>query len=406
VSPPQGLADLAARLVAGVPDGLPDGPSDGVPGLPGLLGGLPAGATPPAGVALALRAPGVAQSAAAGLRSVPTGGAEAAPLTVDTHHDLASVTKIVATTTALIRLVSEGIVGLDDEARRYVPGFFEGDKASITVRQLLLHRAGLREWFPLYLAADDASSARDHLDRLPLRYQPDTGRHYSDLGFILLGRIIAMVTGQRLEDAVSTLVTGPLGMSSTRFAHPAVDPADRAADVATSSFGDQCEMAMVDTGIPYPVPFRSADFASWRRVPITGEVGDGNAFHAFAGVSGHAGLFSTLSDLVTFADAFANYAEHEELWDPRVAQEFFAPGPDAIQALGFRRYRLDLGHERVDLLGHPGFVGCAVGFVPGRGIALAMASNRLLTSGSPVPTEHLWQQALAEASTAIAEQAA
>lgn len=376
------LAATAARLVARVP------------------AGLPADTTPPAGLALALRAPGLAQSAAAGFRDVRSDDAQSAALTVNTHHDLASITKIVATTTALIRLVSQGVVGLDDAVRRYLPGFCEGAKASITLRQLLLHRAGLWEWHPLYLAAQDATEASAYVERLPLRYYPDTGRHYSDLGYMLLGRIVAVVTGQPFEDAVNALVTGPLGMTSTRFVHPV------GAEVATSSFGDQCEITMVDTGIPYPVPFRCADFGSWRQEPVSGDVCDGNAFHVFDGVSGHAGLFSTLTDLVTFADALANYAEHEELWRPHVAQEFFAAGPDAAQALGFRRYRLDLGSERVDMLGHPGFVGCAVGFVPGRGIALALASNRLLTPGAPVPTEHLWQQALAAASRAIGERAA
>ncbi len=377
-----GLADTAARLVARVP------------------AGLPSGTTPPAGLALAIRAPGLVQSAAAGFRDAPSHGAQPAALTVDTHHDLASVTKIVATATALIRLVSEGVVRLDDPARRYLPGLAEGEKASITLRQLLLHRAGLWEWQPLYLAAQDASEASAYVERLPLRYRPDTARHYSDLGYLLLGRIVAAVTGQPLDDAVRTLVTGPLAMASTQFVHPA------GAEVATSSFGDQCEMTMVDTGIPYPVPFRSADFGSWRLEPVTGDVCDGNAFHVFEGVSGHAGLFSTLTDLATFAEALASYSEHEELWRPQVVEEFFAAGPDAAQALGFRRYRLDLGSEFVDLLGHPGFVGCAVGFVPGRGIALAMASNRQLTPGTPVPTDHLWQQALAALGRAIREQAA
>ena len=377
------IAATAARLVAGVP------------------AGSPAGATPPAGVALALRTPGLEVSAAAGFRGVVgSDGVEAAALTVDTHHDVASVTKVVATTAALLRLVSDGVVGLDDAACRYLPGLADGEKASITLRQLLAHRAGLWEWQPLYLAAGDARAAAELVERLPLRYPPDTGHHYSDLGFMLLGRIVAAVTGQSFEDAVRTLVTEPLGMASTRFAHPAGD------EVATSAFGDQCERAMVDAGSPYPVPFRSADFPLWRREPITGDVCDGNAFHVLDGVSGHAGLYSTLTDLITFGGALASYPEHEDLWRPEVAAEFYAPGPDSGQALGFRRYRLDLGSESVVVLGHPGFVGCAVGFVPGRGIALALASNRLLTPGTPVPTEQLWLEVLAAASHVLRKQAA
>jgi CubicO group peptidase (beta-lactamase class C family) len=372
-----GLAETAARLVAGVP------------------AGLPTGATPPAGVGLALRAPGVSQSAAAGLRGLPERGADAPAMTVNTHHDLASVTKIVATTAALVRLVSEGLVGLDDEVRRYLPGFSAGPKAAVTVRQLLQHRGGLAEWHPLYLAAQGADAASALAQDLPLRHRPGSARHYSDLGFMLLGRVVARAAGQPLPEAVETLVTGPLGMSSTRFARPA------GSEVATSSFGDQVEMTMIDTGVPYPVPYRSDQFGGWRLSPVTGEVGDGNAFHVFDGVSGHAGLFSTLADLVGFAGAFANYREHDGLWKAEVAEEFFAPGPDPDQALGFRRYTLDVGRERIDLLGHPGFVGCAVGFAPGRGIALALASNRLLTPGTPVPTDRLWQQALAAAGEAL-----
>jgi serine-type D-Ala-D-Ala carboxypeptidase len=77
-----------------------------------------------------------------------------------------------------------------------------------------------------------------------------------------------------------------------------------------------------------------------------------------------------------------------------VAREFFAPGPDQEQALGFRRYALELPGETVTVLGHPGYVGCAVGFVPGRDIALALASNRLLAEGAPTPTDALWADLL------------
>jgi hypothetical protein len=78
-----------------------------------------------------------------------------------------------------------------------------------------------------------------------------------------------------------------------------------------------------------------------------------------------------------------------------VAEEFFAPGPDPEQALGFRRYELELRDETVTVLGHPGHVGCAVGFVPGRDVALVLASNRLLVDGTPAATEDLWRDLLA-----------
>lgn len=352
------------------------------------------------GVVLALDAPGITEAVAAGTRTAPEADYPL-PMTVDTHHDLASVTKIVATTTALLRLISAGSLSLDDEARRFLPGFRGGEKDDITIRDLLLHRGGLHQWYPLYAAVegDDADAAARLSESLPLKYGHNSGRHYSDLGFMLLGRIVSHVTGAALPDAVGELVTAPLGMRSTRFARPAGEP------VATSSRGDYAEMAMIDSGEPYPVPHSSRDFPRWRRSPVSGEVNDGNAFHAFAGISGHAGLFSTVTDLLRFGTALANYDQHEELWRMETAREFFSAGPDSAQALGFRRYAMTLDGQRVDVLGHPGFTGCAVGFAPGHSIAVVVASNRLLANGPPVPSEHLLAQALDAASTTIAERA-
>ncbi|MFG2072942.1 serine hydrolase domain-containing protein [Nonomuraea maritima] len=293
-----------------------------------------------------------------------------APMTLDTYHDLASVTKVLATTTMLIRLVSERLVDLDAPLSAYLHRSYE----AITVRDLLLHRGGLWEWWPLYVQPSFP----------PPRYRPGRARHYSDLGFILLGQIVSAVAGQRLDRALAELVTRPLGLTSTTYAGPA------GAEVAMSALDDRVEMTMLDTGRPYPVPYRSTDFAGWRRAPVLGEVADGNAHHAYGGVSGHAGLFSTVPDLLKYALALSRYEEYDHLWRPEVVREFLEPGPDPEQALGFRRYALELPGETVTVLGHPGYVGCAVGFVPGRDIALALASNRLLVEGQPTPTEELW----------------
>ncbi|WP_165555989.1 serine hydrolase domain-containing protein [Kribbella pittospori] len=346
-----------------------------------------AGDGAPPGVVLGINTPGIKASVSAGHRTVRWEGDVrhgVAAMTVETYHDLASVTKVVATTTALIRLVSAGLVDLDSAVRRYLPNF-TGDA---TVRDLLLHRAGLWEWYPLYISPRQ-------VEELPRRYEPRQERHYSDLGFILLGRIIATAFGGDLERAVTELVTTPLELINTRFAHPAGEP------VATGARDDRIEMTMLDTGRPYPVPHRSTEFTGWRQHSIDGEVADCNAYHAFGGVAGHAGLFSNVPDLLRWATALADYEEHDVLWQPDVAREFFTAGPDETQALGFRRYRLDLPGETVTVLGHPGYVGCAVGFVPGRGIALALGSNRLLVPGTPVSTETLFTELLTTTSTLL-----
>ncbi len=370
------LGDVAARLV--------DGTAAAVSG------------SPPAGVAVSLRSGRVNADAVAGWRTVATPTTSPAPLTLNTIHDLASVTK-VATTSALLTLVSRHQLDLDHTVARYLPRFSDGAKATITVRDLLLHRGGMWEWQPLYVEAAGAGAADELVDRLPLRYQPRRERHYSDLGFIQLGRIVATVTGLTLDRAVAELVTQPLGLARTTFAHPAGD------EVAMSSFGDAIERDMIERGVPYPVPQHAEDFARWRTEAVVGDVNDGNSFHAYGGVAGHAGLFSDVTDLVRIGAAMAAPECHEELWHPDVVAEFFAEGPDAGQALGLRRLSIELDGERTTMLGHTGFVGCAVGFVPGREVALAMASNRLVTTGAPVPTDDLWGVVVEAAAAALAE---
>lgn len=348
----------------------------------------------PAGLTIAVRGRQVDTRAVAGSRTTDASPPGVQPMTARTAHDLASVTKVV-TTTALMRLVSQGQLGLDDPVRRYLPRFSSVVKDLVTVRHLLLHRAGLWEWWPLYAAGpDDPDFA---LDALPLRHAVGEARHYSDLGFMVLGRVIATVTASPLDAAVAELVTNPLGMTATRFRRPRRDD-----DVAMSAFDDRVEMAMLDSDEPYPTPFDSRDFDGWRTEPVIGAVNDGNAFHAYGGAAGHAGLFSTLDDLLLLGQGLARASDGDDLIDPAVAEEFYAPGPDEAQSLGFRRYSIELDEERVAVLGHTGFVGCAVGFVPGRDVAIAMASNRLVTSGTPATTDDLWAAVLGAAAEDLA----
>ncbi|PSK99896.1 CubicO group peptidase (beta-lactamase class C family) [Murinocardiopsis flavida] len=360
-----------------------------------LVAGCGAGAEHgPLGAVVGLRAGGAREIAAAGNRVPAVGAVAAEPATTDTRFDVASVTKAVATTTALIRLVSDRSVGLDDRAAHYLPGFAGGGKDRITLRHLLLHRAGLWEWQPLYAAAPgDPAAAAALAESLPLRHPPDTGRHYSDLGFMLLGRVIEAVTGADLNDAVSGLVTGPLSLHATGFRPPPGAP------VAASAFGDAAERRMVATGDPYPVVVGTGGFDGWRDALVVGDANDGKAFHAFAGVSGHAGLFSTVGDMLTWASVLADASAHDDLWDPRIVAEFTAPGPDAGQALGFRRYARVIDGTPEVVVGHPGFTGCAVGFVPDRGVALALGTNRLVTRAAPVATDALWSEVLTAADT-------
>jgi CubicO group peptidase (beta-lactamase class C family) len=386
------MTALDSRVAAVLSDGAHDLLAHGVPGA--LIGLRTA-----AGEAI-----GCAGSATPALPP-PSDLAAARPLTAETAFDIASITKVLATTTSLLRLVSAGDLALDERIERFLPAFSGGAKSQVTVRDLLAHRGGLQPWHPLYLAAAVNDAARADPLRfaleLSLAGRPGRERIYSDLGFMALGRVVEVVTGRTLREAVTALVLDPLGLHDTAYAHPLAGP------VAASSRGDEVERRMVDTGVPYPVPYRATDFAGWRERMLVGEVNDGNAFHAFAGVSGHAGLFSTPADLLAFGLALSDHSNRDDLWNPRVVEEFFSATDDPAQAFGFRRYEIDLDSGPVTALGHPGFTGVAVGFVPGASLAFVIATNRLLgPNPQPPANDALWQQAIPVVRDAVRASAA
>lgn len=335
-----------------------------------------------AGVCLAVRGPGIDTIIVAGHRQV-VGVPEPLPMTVTTSHDLASVTKVAATTAALLALADAGAVRLDDPVRRYLPG----TTADPTIDDLLLHRAGLWEWWPTYCDVTDPAAGAQLVRELPLRYPPRTARHYSDLGFILLGQVVEAAAGSPLPAAVQELVLTPVGMASTAFAHPVGD------EVAAGATGDSIEVRMLESGEPYPVPRSPTDFAGWRDHVIVGEVADGNAFHTFGGVSGHAGLFSTVADLLRLGEALCHGT-----WQPAA---FLRGGPDDGQSRGFRSWSTTVGDCATTAFGHPGFTGTTFAVLPRHDATVVLATNRLHVPGEPTPNEHLWGPALQAAHEAI-----
>lgn len=193
------------------------------------------------------------------------------PAQKDTIYDLASLTKVIATTTAFMLQVEEGKAGLDQPVGAVVPvpAFNR-----FTFRQLLTHTSGLQAWKPWFR---DASSVTEMLQRaatLDLAWPPGTRRQYSDIGFIILGRAVELLAGDSLDAVCRARLWQPLGMARTDFRPP---PAWR----------DQCA---------------PTEQCAWRNRIVHGEVQDENAFAA-GGVAGHAGLFSTAGDLATFCRA-------------------------------------------------------------------------------------------------------
>lgn len=293
------------------------------------------------------------------------------PMTADTWHDLGSVTKIVGTTAALLALVDAGAVELDAH-----------------VTDLLQHRAGLWEWWPTYVSARDADTALDLVAGLPLRYRPGSGRHYSDLGFMTLGRVVEAAAGQPLAEAVASLVSEPLGLG-VRYAAP---PAD--APVAAGAPGDVVERHMLDTGRPHPVGIPSSAFGRWRTRVRMGEVDDGNAYHAFGSVAGHAGLFGRARDLLAFGRHVLDSLRGNGPWRTATIRRFLDIGPDPGQALGFRAWPVT--GCAAPAYGHTGFPGVAFAVLPAHDAVVALLANRLhtCTPPPPAPFEPPWLRIL------------
>jgi len=189
-----------------------------------------------------------------------------------TLYDLASLTKVIATTTSLMLLVERGQVRLDEPVATYVAELQRPETAGITVRQLLTHTSGLRADIPdpELKAIPDSAALMVRVLRETPRVPPGTRIIYSDLNAILLGEVVRRVAGEPLDVFVAREAFVPLGLHQTMFRPPS-----------------RLRARIAPTGV-------------WRGHPVAGTVNDGSAFK-LRGVSGNAGLFSTATDVARFA---------------------------------------------------------------------------------------------------------
>ena len=337
--------------------------------------GLGAPDAHPAGAVIGVRTAHSTAVAADGWAVLPDQVSPGVRMTPQLLLDLASVTKVASTTAQLMRLVAAGHLQLDDLVRSFLPGFHGDGKDAVTLRHLLTHTAGLQPWWPLYLETTDPHEAIERVQALPLASPVGGAWRYSDLGLMLAGAVIERVTTLDLAAAYRALVAGPLGLTSG-FGPVASDSAAASAD------SDAYEFRMVDTGIPYPVPFVVDQFDGWRDRPLRGEPNDGNAAHALGGVAGHAGLFSTVDDLLTLGSALRG----NELIPAGVLDEFAQPTPlHPEQAVGFRRKTIDADGEGMTVLHHGGFTGTSFGFALEKELVVAGAATRLYGTVGPLP---------------------
>jgi len=295
-------------------------------------------------------------------------------MTTGTTFDLASVTKVMATTMAVMRLVDQGRLEIDAPVRTYLPELRGNHKDSITVRNLLTHSAGLAQWQPLYYAAASPDQAFRVIRDMPLSWGVGEGRHYSDLGFMLLGRVVESVTGVTLDRFVSREIYGPLGLEHTGFRPNGCDPGCPQGPFAATSHGNPYEYRMVhDSTFGYRFEGDPDAWNGWRRYTLMGEVNDGNAYHAFGGVAGHAGLFSTAEDLEALLELLLDggVSGEDRVLSEETVRVFLTP-TEFGQALGWQTP--DWAPE--GSFSHTGFTGTFVMGIPSRNLALILLTNR------------------------------
>lgn len=273
----------------------------------------------------------------------------------NTVWDLASLTKVIGTTSALLQLVGQQRIALDSPLVRYLPDWTASGASRITVRDLMTHSAGLPAWRPLYKESQTA----DEAVRQVYATGPDTAvgaRYlYSDLGFILLGKAVERITGMSLARYDTQFVFRPIGMNTTRYLPPT-------------------------TWRPRIAP---TEDDPWRGRKLRGEVHDENAAR-LDGISGHAGLFSTGADLARFARMYlgGGALDGTRVFDAGVVAEFTRAQNVAIskRALGWETptggnssgTRLS-----AHAFGHTGFTGTSIWMDPEKGVFVILLTNRV-----------------------------
>jgi CubicO group peptidase (beta-lactamase class C family) len=278
----------------------------------------------------------------------------------NTMYDLASLTKVVASTTAAMILEEEGKLDISRTVHSYVPEFDAPDKAGITVRMLLTHRGGMEAFAPLHRQFRGRAEYLAQINARPLKFVPGSQMIYSDWDFILMQAVIERITGTTLDAFVASRVFGPLGMTSTRFTPDTLDPALRRRIAPTA----------MDT----------------LRGQLVGAVHDPNAW-AMGGVSGHAGLFGSARDLAVFAQMMLSGGSFAGtcIVAPRTLARWTAPqDPNASRALGWDTAAPVSSAGRYfspRSFGHTGYTGTSMWMDPERALFVVILTNRVNSRG-------------------------
>jgi len=298
-------------------------------------------------------------------------------MTANTIFDLASLTKIVATTTSIMILIERGEVRLGDPVVKFIPEMTGDGRDAITIEQLLTHSAGFAPDFDLRERWSGYDEAMKQLYREPLRTQPGARFVYSDLNYIALGEVVHRVSGMTLNEFARRNIFAPLGMRDTRFRPEA---RLRARIAPTEKRRGQMDY-LGDTG---------ANVGSEGEQWLRGQVHDPTSFR-MGGVAGHAGLFSTADDLAVFCQMILHGGAYNgaRILSPlsvatmtrphAVSEDGAARGLGWDIATGFSSNKGDL--FPLGSFGHTGFTGTSFWIDPASDSFVIFLSNRVHPDG-------------------------
>ena len=272
-----------------------------------------------------------------------------------TLWDMASLTKVIGLTSAMMLMVESRQVDLDAPVRRYIPEFQGRGKDDVTIRHLLTHSSGLPAWRPLYKEAEGPSEALALAIATPLDTTPGVRMVYSDLGVIILGDVVQRISGQHLDTFLHDRVFEPLGMRETMYR-------------PDSALRGRIAPTEVDP---------------WRQRHLRGEVHDENAY-ALGGVSGHAGLFSSGRDLVRLARMYLQEGvlDGRRFVSSQTIARFTTVQDSALshRALGWETPNGSNSAGRLmskRAFGHTGFTGTSFWVDQERGVFVILLTNRV-----------------------------
>lgn len=295
---------------------------------------------------------------------------EISELREDTIFDIASLTKVIATTTALMILVRDRYLEIDDRASKFIPSLVRYGKSDITLRHLLCHASGLPAWKPYYKVVCNADRIvpnhttknliYEMVHKEKLVYPLGEDSQYSDLGFILLEEIIEKASGKSLENFCNDRIFNPLGMKNTFY------------------------IKLADKRNIEKERFAATEKCLWRKRVLRGEVHDANAY-AMGGVAGHAGLFATGEDIYFFAKEMLEIFKGKEGMIPKETLEKFVKRQESVKhssrALGWdtpsRIFSTSGRYFSNESIGHTGFTGVSLWIDLKREIVVILLSNRV-----------------------------